>query len=65
MTPETLVYIYVCLYFWIPTPWGWLQATTISYTSIGVYSRVHLDTNIQVKEVKAGVQQNSTFLLVC
>ena len=29
------------------------------------YSRLHRDTNIQVKEIKTGVQQNGTFLLVC
>ena len=27
--------------------------------------RVHVDTNIQVKEIKGGVQQTGTFLLVC
>jgi len=27
------------------------------------YSRVHIDTNTQVKEIKAGLHQNGTFLL--
>ena len=29
------------------------------------YSRLHLDTNIQVKEIKIAVQQTGTFFLVC
>jgi hypothetical protein len=29
------------------------------------YSRLHLDTNIQVKEIKVGLQQTGTFLLAC
>ena len=28
-------------------------------------TRVQIDTNIQVKEIKGGVQQTGTFLLVC
>ena len=27
--------------------------------------RVNVDTNIQVKEIKGGMQQTGTFLLVC
>ena len=28
-------------------------------------SRLHVDTNIQVKEIKGGVQQAGTFLFIC